>query len=143
MKSYICILLLLANFIVLGQSEKVYATKKGAIDGYDPVAYFVNQQPQKGSSDFEYSWNGAKWYFASQENLNSFSKEPQKYTPQFGGYCAYAVSQGYTYAINPEAWKIVNGKLYLNYSKSIQKKWESNQADLIKQAELNWPKLIE
>ncbi|MEO1255160.1 MAG: YHS domain-containing (seleno)protein, partial [Bacteroidota bacterium] len=79
--------------------------------------------------------------FSSQENKDVFKAAPEKYAPQFGGYCAYAVSQGYTYQSSPEAWKIVDGKLYLNYSKSIQKRWEANQSEFIKNAESNWPKI--
>lgn len=134
--------LFLSGF-VLAQKPAVYSTKDGAIKGYDPVAYFKESKPVKGSEDLNYSWNGTNWYFSSQENLDAFKQEPEKYAPQYGGYCAYAVSQGYTAKIEPDAWKIVEGKLYLNYNQSIKKKWEADQAAYIKSANVNWPKVVE
>ena len=86
---------------------------------------------------------GASYDFWSQKKLVTFRADPCTYAPQFGGYCDYAVGNGYTYSSDPNAWKIVEGKLYLNYSKGVQKKWEAKQAELIKQAEINWPKVIE
>ena len=83
----------------------------------------------------------AKCYFASAANRDEFAKAPEKYAPQFGGYCAYAVAQGHTASIDPEAWRIVDGKLYLNYSKGVQKKWEVDVSGFIKQGKENWPKL--
>ena len=83
---------------------------------------------------------GSKWYFASAANRDAFAADPAKYAPQYGGYCAWAVSQGYTAKIDPEAWKIVDGKLYLNYSKSIQEKWVAGGVDrLIAAGDGNWP----
>lgn len=112
-----------------------------ALQGYDPVAYFRESKPVRGKSEFRRDWMGAKWYFASAENRDAFAKEPQKYAPQFGGYCAWAVAHGYTANIDPNAWKIVDGKLYLNYSKDVRKKWEADIPGFIKQANENWPKL--
>lgn len=123
-------------------AQQVFATDAGAIRGYDPVAYFTSGEPTKGSDSYTYEWKGATWYFASQENLDTFKAEPEKYAPQFGGFCAYAVGNGYTYEADPNAWKIVEGKLYLNYSKGIQKKWEAKRDYYIKEANTNWPKLI-
>ena len=87
-----------------------------AIDGTDPVAYFTDGRPAQGSSDFEHEWMGATWRFVSAAHRDLFAADPAKYAPQYGGYCAWAVSQGYTAKIDPAAWKIVDGKLYLNYS---------------------------
>lgn len=143
MKNIASIILLCISFIATAQKNPVYTTDDGAIKGYDPVAYFKKGEPAKGSESFTFNWKSAIWYFSSQENLNTFKSDPEKYAPQFGGYCAYAVSQGYTYEVDPRAWKIVDDKLYLNYSKGIQKKWEANQADFIKKAKENWPKVIE
>lgn len=112
-----------------------------AIKGYDPVAYFTEGRPIKGRSEFQYEWLGAKWYFASAANRDAFAKNSIKYAPQFGGYCAWAVSQGYTAGIDPDAWKIVDGKLYLNYSKSVQKMWEQDVPGNIRKGNENWPKL--
>ncbi|MCG3158463.1 MAG: hypothetical protein DKINENOH_05107 [bacterium] len=111
------------------------------IRGYDPVAYFTAGKPVKGDSKFEQEWRGATYRFSSRENLVRFQKEPEKYAPQYGGYCAYAVSQGYTAPVDPEAWDIVNGKLYLNYSKAVQKKWREKRDEYIASADRNWPGL--
>ena len=143
MKNIATILLLCFGFLASAQKSPTYATKDGAIKGYDPVAYFTQGEPTKGDQSFAFEWRKVNWYFSSQENLEAFKSDPEKYAPQFGGYCAYAVGNGYTYESDPKAWKIVDGKLYLNYSKGIQKKWEANQADFIKKAEDNWPKVIE
>lgn len=122
--------------------EPVNTTGKGvALKGYDPVAYFNEGGPTKGSPNFTHQWMGAEWHFASAENRDQFSADPERYAPQYGGYCAYAVSEGHTANINPEAWKIVDGKLYLNYSKGVQKKWEKDQAGRIQAADENWPRL--
>ncbi len=112
-----------------------------AVKGYDPVAYFTDSKPVKGSPNFQHEWNGAKWQFASQAHLDAFKKEPEKYAPKYGGYCAWAVSNNYTADIDPEAWKIVDGKLYLNYNKDVQKKWEADLYNRIQSAEKNWPSL--
>ncbi len=112
-----------------------------ALKGYDPVAYFEQGRPVKGSLKSPHEWMGATWWFASAENRALFSKDPQKFAPQFGGYCAYAVSEGYTANIDPEAWEIVDGKLYLNNSKGVQKKWEQDVQTRIGAAEKNWPSL--
>lgn len=114
-----------------------------AIKGYDPVAYFTESKPVKGDKKHQFEWNDATWYFASAANKEAFSKEPEKYAPQYGGYCAYAVSQNSTAGIDPDAWKIIDGKLYLNYSQKIQKKWEGDIPGFIEKANQNWPKLLE
>lgn len=113
-----------------------------AIDGYDPVAYFVDGKPVKGGREFTHEWRGAVFRFANAGNLAAFRAAPEKYAPQYGGYCAWAVSQGYTADIDPEAWKIVDGKLYLNYNRDVQKKWESDVPGHIRKADANWPGLL-
>jgi YHS domain-containing protein len=114
-----------------------------AIRGYDPVAYFTQSQAVKGNKDIQYTWNGARWYFSSFEHKTLFIKDPSKYIPQYGGYCAWAVSQGYTAKVDPRAWYIHQGKLYLNYSKSIQKAWQKDVEGHILQGNQNWPMLLE
>jgi len=126
---------------VAGKVDPVYQHGGLAIRGYDPVAYFQQSQPVKGSPQISHQWMGATWQFASTENLDRFQAEPQRYAPQYGGYCAYAVSKGRTASIDPEAWKIVDGKLYLNYSKGVQKKWEQDVPGYIQKADGNWPSL--
>lgn len=124
--------------------DPVYKSFLGtAIDGTDPVAYFTEGRPVEGSADFTYEWNGATWRFASAGNRDRFAAAPEKYAPQYGGYCAWAVAQGYTASTDPEAWKIVDGKLYLNYDKGVQAKWEADIPGFIKSADGNWPKVLE
>ena len=113
-----------------------------AIKGYDPVAYFSAGKPIKGSRDFIYDWNGAEWRFESAANRDLFKSDPVKYAPQYGGYCAWAVSRGYTAGIDPDAWKIVNNRLYLNYSLKVQEQWSADIPGNIAKAEENWPKLL-
>jgi YHS domain-containing protein len=91
-----------------------------AIEGVDPVAYFTQGKPVEGKSEFAHDWMDATWYFASAENRDLFAADPEKYAPEYGGYCAWAVANGYTAKIDPEAWTIVDDKLYLNYSKDVQ-----------------------
>lgn len=134
--SFIGILVLL-----LGSATGGFTNEKLIIKGYDPVAYFTTGKPVKGIKDFEYKWMGGTYRFSSKENLALFKKAPEKYAPQYGGYCAYAVSQGHTAPVDPEAWEIVNGKLYLNYSKSVQKKWREKRDEYIAAADKNWPEL--
>jgi hypothetical protein len=112
-----------------------------AIEGTDPVAYFTEGRPVEGSSDFEHEWMGATWRFVSAANRDLFAADPDKYAPQYGGYCAWAVSQGYTASIDPEAWKVVDGKLYLNYSKDVQTQWTQDVPGNVTKGDANWPKI--
>jgi hypothetical protein len=126
-----------------GAEKPVNTTWTGvAIKGYDAVAYFTEAKPVEGTDRFEFAWNGAKWRFASAANRDLFAAEPEKYAPRFGGYCAWAVSRGYTAGIDPEAWRIVDGKLYLNYDLKVRKQWEEDRAGNIAKAERNWPEIL-
>lgn len=113
-----------------------------AIKGYDPVSYFTEGRPVKGKKEFQYEWEGAKWRFASAEHRDLFKADPGKYAPQYGGYCAYAVSQGKTADIDPDAWNIVDGRLYLNLSKDVQKIWSRDIPGYIRKADRNWPRIL-
>ncbi len=110
-----------------------------AAEGYDVVSYFTERKPVEGEKSHSLKWKGVEWRFSSADNQKTFESHPEKYAPQYGGYCAYAVSQGYTAGVDPEAWSVVDGKLYLNYSKSVQKTWVSDKAGYIKSANDNWP----
>ena len=122
--------------------DQIFTSWGKAIRGYDPVAYFTEGKPVEGDSDFTHRWMDAKWYFASAANRDAFAKDPERYAPQYGGYCAWAGSQNYTASIAPEAWRIVDGKLYLNYSKGVQAQWIAGGIDkLIPQGDRNWPAL--
>ena len=123
-------------------ADVIYSNSQGAIARYDPVAYHTAGKPAKGVSNFTTEWKGAKWYFESAENRDRFAAEPEKFAPQYGGYCAYGVAKGSAAEIDPEAWHIVRGKLYLNYSKGIQRKWVDNQVKYITAADKNWPNVL-
>ncbi len=109
-----------------------------ALRGYDAVAYFAVSNAVKGDPKYEYVWNGAKWFFSTEENMKKFQANPEAYAPQYGGYCSYAVSEGYTADGDPKAWKVVDGKLYLNYSPKVKEKWEENQGERITKGNQNW-----
>lgn len=119
----------------------VFSTKDGAIRGYDAVAYFTEGKPMKGSPQYAHEWMGARWLFASAANRDAFVADPGKYMPQYGGYCAWAVSQGYTAEIDPNAWTVDGGKLYLNYSKGVQATWAKDVPGNIAKGDRNWPGL--
>lgn len=122
------------------KEAKTFSTKEGAIKGYDPVAYFISNQPIKGIKTISFHWNDATWYFATEANKKLFTDNPEKYAPQYGGYCAYGWAQGYAVKIDPDAWAIVNDKLYLNYSKGVQKDWNKDREAFIKKADANYRK---
>jgi YHS domain-containing protein len=125
-----------------GKSEINTNWRGLAINGYDPVAYFEEGRPAKGSGDHELTWKGGTWRFSSREHLERFQGNPETYSPQYGGYCAWAVSQGKTAGIDPDRWKIVDGKLYLNYNKEIQQRWEADIPGFIRKADANWPGVL-
>ena len=134
--------LLFASLAHAGEPP-VFATGKGAIRGYDPVAYFEVGAATRGKPEFSAEWQGATYRFANARHLALFEAEPQKYAPQYGGYCAYAVSQGYTASTVPEAWSIVDGKLYLNYSLRVRNLWNEDVPGHIAAADRNWPKVLD
>jgi YHS domain-containing protein len=121
----------------------VYQTSRGALDGYDPVAYFATGGPQPGKAELTHDWGGATWHFATAENLAAFREDPERYAPQFGGYCAYAVANGYTAKTAPEAWDIADGRLYLNFDEATREKWRQDKTELIHAAAANWPAVIQ
>jgi YHS domain-containing protein len=139
-------LVLVAVFLLsptaLAQKAQVFADRDGAIRGHDPVAYFERKGPVKGMKQFSHAWRGATWYFASAENRDRFAAAPEKYAPQYGGYCAYAVASGYTADIDPNAWSIVDGKLYLNYSLRIRERWNKDIPGYIRKGDANWPAVL-
>ncbi len=114
-----------------------------ALQGYDPVAYFTVGEPTKGSKDFQTTYQGAEYRFSSAGNLAAFEADPAKYAPQYGGYCAWAVAEGKTAKGDARRWAVVDGKLYLNYNKGIQKKWDADRAGFITDGDQNWPTVLE
>ena len=111
-----------------------------AIKGYDTVAYFKVNKAVKGSKKFSHEWSGATWLFSSQANLDAFKASPTKYAPQYGGFCAYGMAKNSEVGIAPDAFEIVDGKLYLNYNASIQRQWSDSKASYIQQADAVWAK---
>lgn len=127
----------------LAMQPQVYSASGAAIRGYDPVAYFAERKPVRGSREFTFEWNGAVWRFKNAENRDLFAENPEMYAPQYGGYCAWAVSQGYTARIDPDAWSIYDGKLYLNYSLRIRRRWSNDIPGNVARGDANWPGVLE
>jgi YHS domain-containing protein len=136
------VLALAANVSFAETKSKFYAEDGIAIDGSDPVAYFTEGKPVAGDPSITHDWMGVTWRFASAANKDSFIADPESYAPQYGGYCAWAVSEGYTASTTPEAWRVEDGKLYLNYSKRIQRRWEKDIPGNISRANANWPGVL-
>jgi len=139
----------LATLLAIGAAtpanagDPVYTNWRGlALSGYDAVAYFREGKPIEGSGEHELEYLGATWRFASAENLALFRATPEKFAPQYGGYCAWAVSQGHTASGDPQFWKVVGGKLYLNYDADVQKKWLADIPGFIELADRNWPAVL-
>jgi YHS domain-containing protein len=113
-----------------------------AVGGYDAVAYFTDGRAVRGSGQFRILHQGYEYRFASADHLAAFRANPSRYLPQYGGYCAWAVSQGYTASGDPQHWRIVDGRLYLNYNAEIQRRWEGDIAGHIRSADANWPSVL-
>lgn len=123
-------------------SESVSKTADGlAIEGYDAVAYQTAESAFKGSQQYEFVWKGAKWLFVSKENQERFAAAPENYAPQYGGFCAWSVSQDKVMKADPQVWKIVDGKLYLIQNEMVKEVWEKSQPDLVKKSNENWIKM--
>lgn len=142
----------IAGVPLVAASQPAYADKPQtytgrfsnvAVQGYDPVAYFTDGKPVKGEHEFTTTYQGAEYRFANAENLATFTADPAKYAPQYGGYCAWAVSQGKTAKGDAKYWAIVDDKLYLNYNRSIQKDWDKDREGFIVAADQNWPTVLE
>ena len=114
-----------------------------AVGGYDTVAYFKQGKPVLGIAEFATEYKGATWRFASKENLDAFKAQPTAYAPQYGGYCSWAIAQNYTASGDPLVWKIVDGRLYLNYDRDVQAKWEKDIPGFIASANKNWPAALD
>jgi YHS domain-containing protein len=131
----------IALFILLhahAQKSQVYIADGKAIKGYDPVAFFTASKPVRGQDSLMLQWNGAVWYFADRKNLESFKEAPEKYAPQYGGYCAYGTAQGHKAPTEVETWSILDGKLYFNYNQKVKEMWSKDRAAMIKKADRNW-----
>jgi len=114
-----------------------------AIQGYDPVAFFTQNKPMKGDARYQSTYKGAKYYFASGEDKAMFDDKPAKYAPQFGGFCAYGVSQGHTAPVKIEAFQIVNGRLLMQYDLDVKNDFNKDQSGNLAKADQNWPVIVE
>lgn len=124
------------------QKPEIFSEGGAAIRGHDPVAYFTEKKPVKGSEQFTHQWKGAVWRFSSAANRDRFAADPDQFAPRYGGYCAYGVANGYTVGIDPAAWSVLDGKLFLNYSVGVQRDWLKDTAGYIRKADGNWPKAL-
>ena len=138
---------LLITPLALAADTPVYShPKKGAVKGADVVAYFSLPPDAKaviGNDLYTHEWQGATWKFASAHNRDLFAADPEAYAPQFGGYCAFAVSHNFTKPINPDKWSIVDGKLYLNLNGIAFRKWSKNRDAAIARGHGNWPGVLQ
>ena len=140
------VLRVLIMLFAVGCVEPIHASQQFeqnglAIDGYDPVAYFTEMKAVKGVPEFRADYQGSTFQFVSVDHRDAFAADPAKYAPQYGGYCAYGVAKGYKAKIDPEAFSVVHGTLYLNYSDAIRTRWLSDVPGYIQQADANWPEV--
>ena len=143
-KTFVALFLFAPMYLWAGAEIYTGKFNKKAVGGYDTVAYFTQAEPVKGSKEHTVEYKGAKWFFSSAENKALFEANPEKYAPQYGGHCAWAIGQEeYRKAPgNPKLWRIVNDKLYLNYNKTVQGRWEEDIPGFIETADENWPKYL-
>lgn len=126
----------------MAATPDVYNNDGIAVDGSDVVAYFTEGGPVVGDAAITHDYMGVTWRFSSEANRDTFAADPEAYAPQYGGYCAFAVSQGYTASTVPEAWSIVEDKLYLNFSTSVRRRWARDIPGHIAAADANWPGVL-
>ncbi|MBC7851508.1 MAG: YHS domain protein [Chitinophagaceae bacterium] len=129
---------MLASVALSAQKSEVFKKDNIAINGYDAVAYFTESKPIKGDPQFVFQWKDTNWHFESEKNMQAFKENPDKYAPQYGGYCAYGTAGGHKAPTDPSAWKIINEKLYLNYNNQVRTLWLKDTTGHINKADSNW-----
>ena len=137
----VLILFLVVGFVDMTHASQFFERNGLAIDGYDPVAYFTEMKPVKGMSEFHADYQGSTFQFVSALHRDAFMADPEKYAPQYGGYCAYGMARGYKAKIDPVAFSVVRDKLYLNYNEAIRGRWLSDVPGYIQTADANWPEV--
>jgi len=142
MKLFAFVLIFIGSTACSTLNTPVFADGMGAIGGYDAVAYHTESKPVKGTSAYTYEYNNSNWKFSSEQNLNLFRDDPERYMPQYGGYCAYAMSKNFVVSSDPQAWTIDAGKLYLNYSLGVRKTWLKDIPGYVARADANWQEKI-
>lgn len=140
MKKIVCVSLILIFSLTaaFAQKSEIFEKDGMAIRGYDVVAFHTDARATKGSEKFIYHWKDTNWLFANQENLDMFKKEPEKYAPQYGGYCAYGTADGHKAPTETDTWTVKDNKLYFNYNKKVQQIWNKDQVGYIEKADKNW-----
>jgi YHS domain-containing protein len=123
------------------RAAQVNAENGIAVRGTDVVAYFTDGRPTPGRAAFSHQWRGATWPFGSAAHRDLFAADPERYAPAYGGFCAFAVSEGYTAPVDPNAWRMVDGRLYLNYDLSVRERWAKDIPGRIARGNENWPRL--
>lgn len=139
----LAIMVLVASVVSASAFVEEFSHSTPGISGYDPVAYFTEGKPERGSGYHVTVVDGVTYVFANAEHRKMFEANPQKYLPAYGGYCAYGMAVGKKFVADPEVWKIVQGKLYLNLDKGIQQKWDKDIPNYIKKADANWIEIKE
>ena len=134
----VVVLLCLSRLASAGEFFEVNGV---ALSGYDPVAYFEAGQPTQGMKPLAYTYKGSVFLFANEANRGKFVADPQKYAPQYGGFCALGTANGYKVKTEPDAFKVVDGKLYFNYNRKVLEIWQQDEAGYIKRANQNWPEV--
>lgn len=145
MKRFFLLFLFIGVLPLLAQNKTLLNLDKNgvAIQGYDPVAFFTQGRPVKGQPQFESKFNGARYLCASAENKTAFDANPAKYEPQFGGFCAYAASEGHTAPIKVDAFMVVNDRLLMQYDQDVKKLFEKDSQGRLAKADKNWPSLVQ
>lgn len=135
-------LLGLASFAhAQNKGAEIYQKNGAAIDGYDAVAFFTESKPVKGSVDFTVQWKDAKWMFISKAHADSFRANPERFAPQYGGYCAFGTADGHKAPTEADTWTVLNGKLYFNYNQKVKTLWDKDRPGYIEKANVNWEKI--
>ena len=138
---FIIFLLILSCNSEQKKGAEIFQKEGAAIGGYDVVSFFKESKPVRGFAEYNFDWKGAKWQFSSQQNLDSFKSSPEKYAPQYGGYCAYGTADGHKAPTEVDTWTIMDGKLYFNYNKDVKNTWDKNRSMYIEKANSNWEKV--
>ena len=136
---FLLALFLTISFASIAQTSEVFQKDGIAINGYDAVAFFTEQKPIKGDKQFSYSYNSVDWLFSNSANRELFKTSPEKYVPQYGGYCAFGTADGHKAPTQAETWTIVDDKLYFNYNLKVKDLWNKNMKANIEKADKNWP----
>jgi hypothetical protein len=136
----ICLTIVFFTWVYAEDDIKLVATDSNnvAIKGYDTVAYFTEGKAIKGTPEFTVSWHDVQWRFANVRHRDLFASNPERYAPQFGGFCSAGLSMGKKVVADPEQWTIVDGKLYINYNRSALESWRQEKAARIHKANVNW-----